>query len=227
MKRGSPARQYDTWWPGSLTIVLSRTEVVPDIVTTSIPPIDIRRPPHLVALQLIGEAKTSVAAPSANFFGYLSPTTTQHMEEQLGQSVDIIPDGGNCLVGVQSTTVDSAGQEPVVLRPLGLVIEETEKVTIPARIAISDTKSPLTSGQLPRHYSPELPSALSKARTQEFQKENGWTSGLRASRGSSTFREGGVSLSSGDLWEAAANFPSRLHGLNRVELERGACCAIG
>ena len=160
-----------------------------------------------MALELIGEAGTPVAAPSANPFGYLSPTTAQHMEEQLGESVDIILDGGNCLVGVQSTIVDLTGQEPVVLRPLGLVIEETEKVTVPARIAASDTKSPLAPGQLPRHYSPELPSALSKARTQEFQKENGRTSGLRASKGSSTFREGGSPLSSGDFVGGSSEFP--------------------
>lgn len=109
-----------------------------------------------MALELIQEAVTPVAAPSANPFGYLSPTTAQHVEEQLGESVDIILDGGNCLVGVQSTTVNLTGQEPVVLRPLGLVIEETEKVTVPARIAASDTERPLAPGQLPHHYFPEL-----------------------------------------------------------------------
>lgn len=148
-----------------------------------------------------------MAAPSANLFGYLIPTTAEHAEEQLGGSLDVIPDGGNCLVGVQSTIVDLTGQEPVVLRPFGLVIEEIEKATVPARIATSDTKRSLAPGQLPHHYFPELLSALSKSRTQEFQKENGRTSALRASRGSSTFREGGGSLSSGDFVGGSSEFP--------------------
>jgi hypothetical protein len=121
--------------------------------------------------------------------------------------VDIILDGGNCLVGVQSTTVDLKGQEPVVLRPLGLVIEETEKVTVPARIAASDTKSPLAPGQLPRHYSPELPSALSKARTQEFQKENGRTSGLRASEGNPSLERAAGLCRRSALREAERIYP--------------------
>src|SRR4030042_866780 len=93
----------ERFWRGPLTVVLLKEEAIPDIVTAGLPTVAIRMPNHSMALSLIKESQCPIAAPSANTFGYLSPTTAEHVRAQLGEQVDLILEGGPCLVGVEST----------------------------------------------------------------------------------------------------------------------------
>ncbi|MBT9161031.1 MAG: L-threonylcarbamoyladenylate synthase [Dehalococcoidia bacterium] len=167
------------FWPGPLTVVLPKTPEVPDIVTAGLPTVAVRLPSHPVALSLIREARTPIAAPSANLFGYLSPTTAEHVNEQLGSAIEIILDDQQSAVGsrqsgagwgtsdyrlstwnrvgVESTIIDLSEEEPVLLRPGGTPLEEIERVIGRVKIPPHDPQQPRSPGQLPHHYSPRTP----------------------------------------------------------------------
>ena len=117
----------EKFWPGPLTLVLPKSNIVPDIVTAGLPTVAIRMPSHNVALALIENAETPISAPSANPFGYISPTTADHVERMLGDKIDLILDGGKCPIGIESTVLSLIDEEPKILRPGGLPVEEIEK----------------------------------------------------------------------------------------------------
>jgi L-threonylcarbamoyladenylate synthase len=143
-------------WPGPLTLVLPKTDRIPDIVTAGLPSVAVRVPDHAVARALIAAAARPIAAPSANPFGYVSPTTAAHVAAQLGDVVPLILDGGPCRVGVESTIVSFLAPVPELLRPGAVTLETLEAELGEVRVA---THSPLPTapGQLPRHYAPHTP----------------------------------------------------------------------
>ncbi len=143
-------------WPGPVTIVLRKRDVIPDIVTAGLTSVAVRMPDHDVARALIGAAGRPIAAPSANPFGYISPTTAAHVAAQLGAAVPLILDGGACRVGLESSIVSFVDAEPVLLRPGGVPLEEIERVIGAVRVGDARTK-PLAPGALPRHYAPRTP----------------------------------------------------------------------
>ena len=128
------------FWPGPLTLVLRRAADVLDEVTGGQHTVGLRVPSHPVALALIRASGCALAAPSANRFGRVSPTTAAHVRDDLGDDVDLILDGGPCEVGVESTIVDLSGREPAILRPGGVPREALEAVAgtaIPVRTVIA------------------------------------------------------------------------------------------
>ncbi len=146
------ARLAERFWPGPLTLVLPRRPSLPELVTAGLETVGVRVPAHPVAQALLRAAETPVAAPSANPFGYVSPTTAAHVCERLGDAVDVVLDGGPCRVGVESTILSLASEPPVILRPGGVPREELQTalgLTLPVALA---TERPLAPGQLPRHY---------------------------------------------------------------------------
>jgi len=147
------------FWPGPLTVVLPKRQGVPDIVTAGLPSIAVRVPDHPVALELIARAGCPIAAPSANRFGQLSPTTASHVVEQLGTRVSLVLDGGPCRVGVESTIVSFLGGEALLLRPGGVSMEEIESLIGPVRVA-AHGEGPLAPGRTARHYAPRTPLTL-------------------------------------------------------------------
>jgi len=210
----------ERFWPGPLTLVLPKTQVVPDIVTAGLPTVAVRMPAHPVALELIREAGTPIAAPSANPFGYLSPTTAEHVREQIGEKVDLILDGGPCPVGVESTVIDLTEAEPTLLRPGGLPIEEIEKTIGQLRIGTSHPLKPHSPGQLSRHYAPQTPVRILE--DQGFDLKIGKKAGLLAFRSPKEnlpYKMVEVLSPGGDLREAAAKLFSCLHKLDRAGLE--------
>ncbi|HSP96490.1 MAG TPA: L-threonylcarbamoyladenylate synthase [Candidatus Dormibacteraeota bacterium] len=144
------------YWPGPLTIVLPKTDRVPDIVTAGLPSVAVRVPDHPVARQLIAAADRPIAAPSANPFGYVSPTTAQHVAAQLGDAVPMILDGGPCRVGVESTIVSFLAPVPILLRPGAITLEMLEAELGEVHVGV-DAPLPTAPGQLPRHYAPHTP----------------------------------------------------------------------
>jgi L-threonylcarbamoyladenylate synthase len=158
--RGADARVPDLarrFWPGPLTLVLPRAAAVPDIVTSGLETVGVRVPGHPAALELLRSAQTAIAAPSANPFGYVSPTTAAHVIDQLGDRVDLVLDGGPCRIGVESTILSLASEPPVLLRPGGVPREELEAALGHALQLATSVERALSPGLLPSHYAPRTP----------------------------------------------------------------------
>lgn len=145
----------NAFWPGPLTLVLPKLDVVPDLVSAGLKTVALRVPDHPLTQAMLEQVDFPVAAPSANPFGFVSPTCAQHVADQLGDRIDFILDGGQCRVGLESTIVGFAGGEPTVLRKGGLAIEDIEAV-LGRSVAVRthSSSSPEAPGMLSRHYSP-------------------------------------------------------------------------
>lgn len=143
------------FWPGPLTLVLPKQPHVPDRLTAGLPTVGIRMPAHPIALELIRAAGVPIAAPSANPFTRLSPTTAQHVRNALGDRVGMVLDGGPSKVGIESTVLSLAGPDPILLRP-GIVSKaEIEAVIGPVKTLASVPEGAHASpGLHARHYSP-------------------------------------------------------------------------
>ncbi len=143
------------FWPGPLTMVLPKQPSVPDLATAGLPTVAIRMPAHPVALALIRAAGVPIAAPSANRFGHTSPTTAQHVLEDLEGRIDMILDAGPTPIGVESTVVDLTRPVPTILRPGGLPREALEETLGPVAVFDRSLTGPAPApGMLPKHYAP-------------------------------------------------------------------------
>jgi L-threonylcarbamoyladenylate synthase len=147
------ARLAAGYWPGPLTLVLPKQPHVPELVTAGLPTVGIRMPAHPQALELIREAGVPVAAPSANRFTQLSPTTAAHVIEAFEGRVPVL-DGGPCTVGIESTVLSLAGASPVLLRPGMIPPEELEAITGPLHAISEQTGAHSSPGLHERHYQP-------------------------------------------------------------------------
>lgn len=189
------------FWPGPLTFVLKRKDnnASLDLVCSGLPNIAVRMPNHPLALELIRQSGVPIAAPSANRFKCISPTTAEHVASGLGDKVDMILDGGPCSIGVETTIIDLTTPQIVMLRAGGLSKEDIEAYT-GEEVCIShgDPDKPSAPGQLLKHYAPSMPMRINVAeedvRPDEFFIGFGKVSGAR------------LNLSpSANLNEAAAN----------------------
>lgn len=182
------ARQLDRWardipdaaralaaafWPGPLTLILRKQPGVPDEVTGGQPTVGLRCPAHPMALALLHEFDGGLAAPSANRFGHVSPTTAAHVRDEFGDAVPVVLDGGECEVGIESTILDLSGEIPRILRPGRITRAQIEAVVGPVAEG-SEADSPRASGTLDAHYAPrtallllERAALLPEARQQE------------------------------------------------------------
>ena len=148
------------FWPGPLTLILKRQPSVSDAVTGGQDTVGLRVPNHPLALQLLREFKGGVAAPSANRFGHISPTTAAHVREEFGDAVAMILDGGPCAVGIESTILDLSGSEPRILRPGMLDTEAIGAVLGRCPEFGGQPNAPRVSGSLEAHYAPRTPLQL-------------------------------------------------------------------
>lgn len=142
-------------WPGPLTILLPRNEIIPDLVTAGSPRVAVRIPNHPLTLKLLSSVEFPLAAPSANPFGYISPTTSQHVQQQLGDLIPYILDGGPSEVGIESTIIgfDEFGQAEV-FRFGGIPIESIEEICGHVNLDLVSTRDPKAPGMLKSHYAP-------------------------------------------------------------------------
>jgi L-threonylcarbamoyladenylate synthase len=154
----------ERFWPGPLTMILNRNKRVPDEVTGGQDTVGLRIPAHPVALALLRKFGGGIAAPSANRFGRISPTTAQHVLEDLGEELEMIVDAGPCLIGLESAIINLSGPEPMLLRPGSLTVKELEAVLDGKRIAVPEKKVVLRApGMLASHYAPRTPFAVIEA----------------------------------------------------------------
>jgi len=214
----------ERFWPGPLTIVLRKRAEVPELVTAGLPTVAVRVPAHPVARALIEAAATPLAAPSANPFGYLSPTRAEHVARMLGDRVDAIVDGGPTQHGLESTIVMLEPQ-PVLLRYGAVPVEEIEALIGPLARALSDELKPLAPGQLPQHYAPRTPVRIIDDAQRVPAQERSDAALLAFRSAAPGYRMTRVLSPSGDLREAAAHLFEYLHELDasgavRIDAER-------
>lgn len=145
----------NTFWPGPLTLLLDKQPHVPDLLTSGLNRVAVRIPSHPLTLQLLEQLDFPLAAPSANPFGYVSPTKASHVNDQLGHAIQYILDGGECKIGLESTIVGFEDDQPVVYRLGGLSIEAIENVIGPVTVQLNQSSNPAAPGMLKSHYAPK------------------------------------------------------------------------
>ena len=216
-------RLMDAFWPGPLTIVFKKSPAVPYITTGGLDTVAVRMPSHPVALKLIRYSEKPIAAPSANRFGYPSPTRAEHVYRQLGDRVDMILDAGKTPHGIESTIVYVEGNAIYLLRAGATPPEEIEKVTGLKVIRKSKKMAP---GQLPYHYSPTTPVLLIESieEVEELLKKFDRIALI-------TFRKEEIPeewkekvihdwlSQEGDLREAASNLFDKMHQYDEMNLD--------
>ena len=206
------------YWPGPMTLVLPKTERIPDLATSGLPTVAVRFPSHPVAQEIIRLSGVPLAAPSANLFQHVSPTTAEHVRDQLGDAIDGIVDGGSCKVGVESTIVAFPNGEPVILRPGGITPEMIRSVAGSVEIheSKSNPKGPmLAPGMIDRHYRPQVP--LFYGHLPAGAKIPGETVRIAFGRQESVIPPT-VNLSeSGDLKEATANLYAMMRQMDNPQ----------
>lgn len=213
----------EAFWPGPLTLLLPRASIIPDLVTSGLDRVAIRVPSHPLTLALLDSLDFPLAAPSANPFGYISPTTPKHVEAQLGEFIPMILDGGPCKVGLESTIVGMEGDEVVVYRLGGLEIDAIESIVGKVNLKDHSSSNPQAPGLLESHYAPTKPFILG-----DLKKLIPHYASLGVSFGVLSFEgffeelatDKQVRLSEkSDLKEAAANFFSAMRNLDSMTIE--------
>lgn len=153
-------RLAEVFMPGPLTLLLPKCQRIPDLVTAGSPLVALRIPDHPMTLELLERLDFPLAAPSANPFGYISPTTAAHVEAQLGERIPYILDGGPCRVGLESTIVGFPEGRPTVFRKGGVPVEALEAQIGPLEVHEHSSSNPQAPGMLRSHYAPRVPLEL-------------------------------------------------------------------
>jgi L-threonylcarbamoyladenylate synthase len=212
-------RLAEAFWPGPLTLVLPKRDAIPDLVTSGRSTVGVRIPAPAMTRELLTAAGVPIAAPSANAFGRISPTTAAHVAEQLGDSTDYILDCGPCGVGIESTVLDLSDELPMLLRPGGTTLEEIERIIGPVELASKSEQGPQRApGMLSRHYAPRTPLSIGDMPVEESGRVG--LLSFRTPHDVSQFTSVEVLSPTGSLVEAAANFFSALRRLDAAGLDR-------
>ncbi|MDR2581611.1 MAG: threonylcarbamoyl-AMP synthase [Fibromonadaceae bacterium] len=210
----------EKFWPGPLTLVLNKKEIVPSLISGGLSTVAIRMPKNKIAIDIIKQTGFPLAAPSANMFQHLSPTTAEHVLQQLGNRIDGIVNGGPCEVGVESTVLGFEEETPVIYRP-GAVTKEMIAEVLGMKSGEQGMGSNFqlpSPGMLKKHYCPNTPLCLGVPEVVPLN------SGLLAfgemPKNAGSFAELLNLSESGDLVEAAANLYGMLHKLDSLGLSK-------
>ncbi|MCB9074191.1 MAG: threonylcarbamoyl-AMP synthase [Chitinophagales bacterium] len=198
----------DLYMPGPLTLLLPKKSIIPDLVTSGLDQVAIRIPKHPLTLALLSSLDFPLAAPSANPFGYISPTSTAHVNQQLGKQIPYILDGGDCSIGIESTIIGVENDEIILYRLGGLSLNAIESVVGKVQININQSSNPKSPGQIKSHYAPKKPFYIGDIQELIYQfrdKKVGIISfGKNANFKQQNIVEYNLSLV-GDTYEAAQN----------------------
>ncbi len=202
--------------PGPITILVKKKDIIPDIVTSGLDQVGIRIPNHPLTLSLLRQLDFPLCAPSANPFGFVSPTTAQHVIDQLGDKIPMVLDGGECKVGLESTIVGMEGDRVVLYRLGGLSVEEIENTIGKVEIQINDSSNPKAPGMLSAHYAPTLPLFLGDVPKlySEFEGKRVGLISLQNEFAHLKFSSKKILSPSGDIAEAAANLFAALRSFS-------------
>jgi len=209
-------------WPGPLTLLLEKKSIIPDLVTSGMNTVAVRVPNKKVTLELLKKLDFPLVAPSANPFGYVSPTNAKHVDDQLGEKIEYILDGGACEVGIESTIIGFEGETPVIHRMGGISKEKIESLIGKVDLKAHSSSNPKAPGMLKSHYSPGKHIIIGDVKA--LKKELGETDRL----GSISFSEKVEGIAdekqvvlapSGELNEAAQNLFSALRKLDNDNID--------
>jgi L-threonylcarbamoyladenylate synthase len=212
----------DKFWPGSLTMVLKKQDSVPDLVTAGKDSVAIRVPNHYATLALLAVLDFPLAAPSANPFGSISPTSAFHVVDYFGDELQMVLNGGTCQNGIESTIIGFENEEPVLYRLGSISVEDIEGVIGKIQIKNKKESAPNAPGMLSKHYAPATTTFL---KSDVAQFINGFPEkriGLLLFKDkikSTTVIHQEVLSEKGDLKEAASNLYAAMHRLDTKELD--------
>ena len=214
-------RLMHTFSPGPLTVLLKKKDVIPDIVTSGLDTVGIRIPNHPLTQALLAELDFPLCAPSANPFGYVSPTSAQHVFNQLADRIPFILDGGKCSVGVESTIVGMENGEVVVYRLGGIAIEDIERVAGKVKFNISQGSNPKAPGMLDVHYAPSTQLHVGDVRSlaTQFQALRLGLISFSDAYSDYPFIQRNVLSPTGNLNEAAANLFEALRSFDETSID--------
>ncbi|MBL0882163.1 MAG: threonylcarbamoyl-AMP synthase [Chitinophagaceae bacterium] len=212
----------EKFWPGPLTLLLPKKDTVPSIITAGKDTVAVRVPQHPIALSLLEKLPFPLAAPSANPFGSISPTTAEHVASYFKQEFPFILNGGPCKKGIESTIIGFNEHGAIIYRYGSLAIEEIEKITGPLQEYIRNEENPDAPGMLLRHYAPVTKTVLSSDIKKSIAENIGKKIGLLLFDDRYTSDEATVveSLSiDGSMEEAASNLYAAMHRLDQYSLD--------
>lgn len=219
-----PAELYrlaEAFMPGPLTLLLNKLPAISDLVTAGSARVAVRIPSHPMTQELLGQLDFPLAAPSANPFGYISPTTARHVADQLGEKIPYILDGGPCSVGLESTIVGFEEERLTVFRKGGLSVEDIESVAGPVVVREHSSSNPQAPGMLKSHYAPRVPLQLGELKKLLEGKDRQRIGTLvfqQEVKGIAPHQQ--VVLSpAGDLQEAAQHLFAALRQLDNMDLD--------
>jgi L-threonylcarbamoyladenylate synthase len=210
------------FWPGPLTLLLAKKSHISDLLTAGKETVAIRVPNHPVTLAVLEKLDFPLAAPSANPFGSISPTSAEHVLNYFGESIEVILDGGDCEVGIESTIIGFEGNEVIIYRLGSISIEEIEEEVGVVRVNTKNDKNPEAPGMLSRHYSPSTDTYLTNNVSNLVRQFEGKKIGLLLFK--DKFQKGGIITqeilsTNGDLTEATKNMYAALHRLDHANID--------
>ncbi len=212
----------EKFWPGPLTLLLKKHSRVPDWITSGKPTVAVRVPNHPLALSLLNQLDFPLAAPSANPFSTISPTTAEHVKQYFDGDISLILDGGACQRGIESTIIGFEGDAPVLYRLGSLATEQLERYTGPLKTLTKNDTSPEAPGMLSKHYSPNTRLLLTNDLVSAVQRHKGIRIGLLTF--GSIEKPGDVSYVEclsvlANVEDAAAELYAALHRLDKADLD--------
>jgi L-threonylcarbamoyladenylate synthase len=210
------------FWPGALTLLLKKQSHVPDLITAGKDTVAIRMPNHPIALQLLAELNYPLAAPSANPFGCISPTSAKHVEDYFGSKLKMVLDGGTCSKGIESTIIGFENNEAILYRLGSISIESIEEVIGKIKINNKNETTPEAPGMLSRHYAPLTTTFLVNNVNEFIDKNSGKKIGVLVFKEeiSNPLVKHQIVLSKlGNLDEAASKLYEAMHIMDKLDLD--------
>ena len=209
------------FWPGSMTLVLKKSDKIPDIITAGKDTVAVRVPNHPVTLELLKQLPFPLAAPSANPFGSISPTKPEHVERYFKNDIQQVLDGGSCTNGIESTIIGFENDKPIIYRLGALALEDIEAVVGQITIKNKKEESPDAPGMLARHYAPSTRTFLVDNIANEVEKHQGKKIGVLPFK--SSLNDGSLTeiilSKNGSMQEAASKLYNSLHELDSLNLD--------
>jgi L-threonylcarbamoyladenylate synthase len=210
------------FWPGPLTLLLEKKPHISDLITAGKETVAVRVPNHPITLAVLEKLEFPLAAPSANPFGSISPTSAEHVLNYFGKSLDVILDGGECEIGIESTIVGFDRNKAIIYRLGSISIEEIEQEVGTLKLNTNNDEKPNAPGMLSRHYSPSTETYLTNNVSDLVRQFEGKRIGLLLFK--NEFQAGGIIAQeilsrNGDLAEATKNIYAALHRLDKANID--------
>ena len=212
----------EVFWPGPITLVLKKKEVIPDVITDGKDTVAIRIPNHPMTLELLKQLDFPLAAPSANPFNRISPTSAEHVESYFKNDIKMVLDGGTCTSGIESTIIGFENDEPIIYRLGSTSIEDIENIVGSVEIKNKKNSVPNAPGMLARHYAPNTKTILVTDISDAIKQFQGKNIGILAFENeikNKAIKFQIVLSKTGNVSEAATNLYSALHQLDEQDLD--------